>query len=81
MKFVNTQRLAAQTVFAVLDHLNKWLRKKYSLLMADARKSDDPTEIVSKDREYTNIKTFVSKIPHIDLCRAAWACDAPARDE
>jgi hypothetical protein len=42
--------LASQTLFSTLDHMNRWLRKKYLSLTAKLRTRDDPDQITGKDR-------------------------------
>ena len=42
--------LATQTLFSILDHMNKWVRKKYMTIMSRHRRSEDPEVVTSKDK-------------------------------
>ena len=42
--------LATQTLFSILDHMNKWLRKKYMSIMSNHRRLEDPEVLTSKDK-------------------------------
>ena len=42
--------LASQTLFSILDHMNKWLRRKYLCLTERMRKMDDPEVLTAKDQ-------------------------------
>ena len=42
--------LASQTLFSTLDHMNRWLRKKYLNITARIKRSDDPEVLTSKDK-------------------------------
>jgi hypothetical protein len=42
--------LASQTLFSILDHMNKWLRIKYLSLTERMKKMDDPEVLTSKDQ-------------------------------
>jgi hypothetical protein len=45
--------LASQTLFSILDHLNKWIRKKYLSITARIRRMDDPEVMTAKDKVQT----------------------------
>ena len=77
--FENLKRLSCHTMFSVLDHLSKWLRTKYAIITANVRKTEDPTQVASRDPEYVAIKTFVEKISQKKLCKSSHACNAQAR--
>ncbi len=42
--------LASQTLFSILDHMNKWLRRKYLSLTERRKRMDDPEVLTSKDQ-------------------------------
>ena len=48
-------RLATQTVFAVLDHLFKWTHRKRKLLSAKARPGADTVKATAADPEYVQV--------------------------
>ena len=65
--------MAKQTIFAVLDHMNKWLLNKY--LVLSKQKDDDPF----RDQEYMAIQSFVKRIKQHNLASASFDCRAYAR--
>ena len=75
----NKKRLAAQTVFGILDHLKKWLRTKYMEVTAEVGKGGDPTAAIAKHNDYQDVNRFLDKMPHKIVCRASLACEANAR--
>ena len=73
--------MAKQTVFAVLDHMNKWLAKKYSEFqkkMSHARKRDQDIDL-AKEQEFTSVQNFVQAIKQHNLAMASFECRAYAR--
>ena len=42
--------LASQTLFSTLDHMNRWLRKKYLNITARIKRFDDPEVLTAKDK-------------------------------
>ncbi len=76
-------RLAVQTVFSVLDYLNKWLRLKYSQHSASAvprmKRLDETSKVRAKDKEFAAVETFLSSISQKLLANASFSCQAYAR--
>ena len=72
-------RLATQTIFAVLDHLFKWTRRKQNLMMAKARPGADPVKARSADAEYVQVESFLEAISQRRLAAASFHCGAYAR--
>ena len=68
-----------QMVFAILDLLNKWLKKRYGQLTEKMRPRDDPVDYTSKDAQYVSIKQFVEKIKQKTLAKVSLESKAYAR--
>lgn len=66
------ERLSTQTVFSILDHLIRWQAKRYTILMANKRKSDTAKKVKSKDPEYMAISAFLESISHQAISEAAF---------
>lgn len=75
------ERLAMQTIFAVIDHLNKWLRMRYMEMEAKARKNRaDPTKTVTdKDVDYLAVEKFMASVSQKKLADASFHNQAYAR--
>ena len=71
--------MAKQTIFAVLDHMNKWMRKKLCTLTAAARRNQELDFDPSKDTEYKAVEQFVQRIQQHNLALASFECRAYAR--
>ena len=70
---------AVQMVFATLDHMNKWIKKRYGQLTEKMKPRDDPSDYTSKDLEYLSIKEFVESIKHKTLAKVSIESKAYAR--
>ena len=72
--------MAKQTVFALLDHMKKWLAKKYIVYQEQSRKrhSDQEKEF-AKAEDLMAIQEFVQKIKQHNLAIASYECRAFAR--
>ena len=68
-----------QMVFAILDHLNKWLKKRYGQLTEKMRPREDPLDYTSKDAQYISIKRFVEKIKQKTLAKVSLKSKAYTR--
>ncbi len=73
------QKLAVQTVFSVMDHLNKWLKIKNKVIYSNMRRSDNIVKVKAKDREYSAIEHFVQSVSQRRLAEASFRCGAYAR--
>ena len=62
---------AVQMVFAILDLLNKWLKKRYAQLTEKMRPREDPSDYTSKDVQFVSIKEFVEKIKQKTLAKVS----------
>ena len=68
--------LASQTLFSILDHLNKWIRKKYLSITALIRRMDDPEAMTAKDKVqkhhwqlFLDVEVdFCSQLDNITFC-------------
>ena len=78
-------RLATQTVFAVLDYLTKWMREKQNAMIValqrqNSRNSSEALAAAkSKDKAYTAVETFVESVSQKRLATASYHCQAYAR--
>ena len=57
--------MAKQTIFTVLDHMKKWLIKKYESMASGRVKNMD--EEIGKHPDYIAVKKFVNSIKKHDL--------------
>ena len=73
--------MAKQTVFALLDHMKKWLAKKYIVYQEQSRKrhSGDQEKEFGKAEDFMAIQEFVQKIKQHNLALASYECRAFAR--
>lgn len=73
----NTDKLVAQTLFSILDHLRSWLRAKYNLSISSLGKSDNQlrTEDIlkaTKDKHYQAVLSFINRIPDEGLANLSF---------
>ena len=73
------ERLASQTIFAILDHMNRWLRKKYRVMSASMKRSETAEKVKAKDKEYMAIDKLIQSIPQKTLALASFSCKSYAR--
>ena len=71
--------LAKQTIFTVIDHMNKWVTKKYEFVQAHMRKNQDIESELRKNKDYVNINQFRLLIKKSNLALASFKCKAYAR--
>ena len=74
--------MAKQTVFAIFDHLNKWLAKKYTSIqetISTSRRYKDHQSELNKDKEFVAVRNFVKSIKQHNLAMASFECRAYAR--
>ena len=69
--------MAKQTIFAVLDHMNKWLRMKY-LILTKKRQPDQDASVI-RDEEYLAVQNFVQRIQQHNLALASFEIKCYAR--
>jgi serine/threonine-protein kinase ATR len=72
-------RLAAQTVFAILDYLNKWMREKQNKMLQKMNRTDTIAKAKSSDDQYMSVERFVDSISQKKLATASYHCQAYAR--
>ena len=70
---------AVRMVFAILDHMNKWSKKRYSQLTQKMKPRDDPSDYTSKDLQFVSIKEFVDSIKPKTLAKVALESKSYAR--
>ena len=73
----NTDKLVAQTLFSILDHLRSWLRAKYNMSISSLGKSDNQlrTEDIQKatrDKQYQAVLSFINRIPDEGLANLSF---------
>ena len=79
--------MAAQTVFSIIDHLQKWQRHRLSVLMSkDSRSKSSGSSSGSgssqnrkNDAAFNRLVQFLKRIPKETLARASFACGAYTR--
>ncbi len=74
--------MAKQTVFAVLDHMNKWLARKYAQLQESkprGRGAAANRDVEPKDQDFESVRSFVKAIKQHNLAMASFECRAYAR--
>jgi serine/threonine-protein kinase ATR len=73
------ERLSTQTVFSILDHCKKWLRKKHRQISAVNRRPEQTDKLKLRERDYGAIDAFVNAVSQKKLADASYHCQAYAR--
>ncbi|XP_023240203.1 serine/threonine-protein kinase ATR-like [Centruroides sculpturatus] len=68
--------LSAQTVFSVLDYLNRWVHHQQSLSVLNTRKNCSNKNLLPG---FSQVKEFINRIPQDLLAQASFKCNAFAR--
>ena len=71
--------MAKQTVFALLDHMKKWLSKKYAFYQQNSRNELKKESELAKDEDFKAVQIFVQTIKQHNLAIASYECRAFAR--
>ena len=71
--------MAKQTVFALLDHMKKWLGKKLVFHQENSRRESSKESGLAKDEDFKAVQKFVETIKQHNLAIASYECRAFAR--